>query len=112
MKRLENAYSQNLTEEEFSSSQRYSGRNRTPEELEQTEAAGGKEAGIVSRIMGGEEMARFQAAGFDARSYLGFQTDTLPAESLLPHPREPSQLRDGGRILGMERDAHFEPDFG
>jgi hypothetical protein len=47
-------------------------------------------------------MARFQAAGFGARSYL---TDTLPAESLLPHPREPSQLRGGG-------NAHFEPDFG
>jgi hypothetical protein len=53
-KRLENVYFQNPTEPKFGSSQWSSERNRTPGELEQTGAAVGKEADLVSRITGGE----------------------------------------------------------
>ncbi len=74
---------------------------------------------LVSRTMGGEEMARFRAAGFDSRHYFGGQTKKtstgpfLPlSRDPLPHSKEPSHFRGGDHIHGMGRDVIDETDIG
>jgi hypothetical protein len=100
-----NAYFRNPTEEEFRSPLQFtdgSDGNRTLAGLEQSEKAREKEADAVSRIMGGEKMTRFKAAGFDERSYSEqVQTANLDTSTYLPgdfrylHSTYPS-IQDNG----------------
>jgi hypothetical protein len=84
----QNVLFQNSTEADFRSPlQSTAGRegNHSGVDLEQTEEAWIKEAEAVSRTMGGEDMARFQTAGFDTRPYLEqAQTDALATSTYLP----------------------------